>query len=407
MTPTDNADAHLWRSPWFMLFFGGVVLSLAIGIRQSFGLFLSPMSLDLGWGRETFALMIGLQNLIWGATQPIAGGIADRYGAARTVVGGTLLYAAGIYLMAGADSPAMLHLSGGMLIGMGLSGTSFGVVLGAVGRAVPEEKRSMALGIAGAAGSLGQFIMVPTGQAFISAYGWSFALVLLAAMSLLMIPFAAGVAGKSKSHASSAQLSVRDGLGEAFGHRGYWLLIAGFFVCGFHVTFIGTHLPAFLSDQGIDEDTAAMALALVGLFNIVGSLGCGWLGGRYPKKYVLATLYFLRSIVILIFILTPVTPFTALLFGAGIGLLWLATVPLTTGLVATIFGPQYIGMLFGLVFFSHQIGSFLGVWLGGYLYDTTGSYDVVWWTAIALGVLAALLHWPIEERAVDRLAVEA
>jgi predicted MFS family arabinose efflux permease len=391
------------RSVWIMLLCGGLVLTLAIGIRQTFGLFLAPMSLDLGWGRETFALMIAIQNIIWGLTQPIAGGIADRFGAGRTVAGAALLYATGVYLMADASSPASLHLSGGLLVGMGLSGTSFGVVLSAVSRAVSEEKRSMALGLAGAAGSLGQFSMVPMGQAFISTWGWPFALILLASLSLLIIPLAAGVAGRAGGHAIATSQTMAESLREAFAHRGYWLLIAGFFVCGFHVTFIGTHLPAFLTDQGIDESIAAWSLALVGLFNIIGSVGCGWLGGRFPKKYVLATLYFLRTVVIMIFILFPVTPFSALLFAASIGLLWLATVPLTTGLVGTLFGGQHLGLLFGLVFFSHQIGSFLGVWMGGYLFDATGSYDVVWWTAAVLGVIAAVLHWPIAERPVARL----
>jgi predicted MFS family arabinose efflux permease len=407
MTPPSLAKftPPFWRSVWFMLLCGGLVLTLAIGIRQTFGLFLSPMSLDLGWGREIFALMIAIQNLVWGITQPIAGALADRFGAGRTVAASALLYAVGIYLMAQSSSPTSLHLSGGLLIGMGLSGTSFGVVLSAVNRVVAEEKRSLALGLVGAAGSLGQFTMVPLGQAFISTWGWPFALTLLAAISLLVVPLAAGVAGKAPVQSAATSQTARQALREASRHRGYWLLIAGFFVCGFHVTFIGTHLPSFLTDQGIVPAIAAWALSLVGLFNIFGSLGCGWLGGRYPKKYVLATLYALRSVVIMIFILFPVTPFTALLFAACIGLLWLATVPLTTGLVGTLFGPQHLGLLFGMVFFSHQIGSFLGVWLGGYLYDATGSYDVVWWAAVALGLIAAILHWPIEERAVERGAV--
>jgi predicted MFS family arabinose efflux permease len=399
---SDMGNKPFWRSVWFMLLCGGLVLTLAIGVRQTFGLFLAPMSLDLGWGRETFALMIAIQNLVWGLTQPIAGALADRFGAARTVAISALLYVAGIYLMGQAASPTSLHISGGLLIGMGLSGTSFGVVLSAVNRVVAEEKRSLALGLVGAAGSLGQFTMVPMGQAFISAYGWPFALTLLASISMLIIPLAAGVAGKAPVQSAATSQTARESLAEAFQHRGYWLLIGGFFVCGFHVTFIGTHLPAFLTDQGIVASIAALALSLVGLFNIFGSLGCGWLGGKYPKKYVLATLYALRSVVIMIFILFPVTPFTALLFAACIGLLWLATVPLTTGLVGTLFGPQHLGLLFGIVFFSHQIGAFLGVWLGGYLYDATGSYDIVWWAAVALGLLAAILHWPIEERAVVR-----
>ena len=392
------------RSPLAIIVCGGLVLWLSIGTRQSFGLFLSPMTADLGWGREIFALAIAIQNIVWGLAQPIAGGLADRYGAARTIVGGALLYAAGVYLMASSASPVSLYLSGGLLLGLGVSGTSFAVVMGAVGRAVSEEKRSLALGVVGAAGSLGQFVMVPVGQAFIASYGWAVAFTFLAVLSLLMVPLAAGVAGKPAADAAADTQTLREGLSEALRLRSYWYLIGGFFVCGFHVTFIATHLPAYLEDQGLAADWASWTLALVGLFNIFGSLVCGWLGGRYPKKYVLSTLYIMRAVIIAVFLMTPVTPLSALMFGAAIGLMWLATVPLTTGLVATIFGPKYLGMLSGVVFFSHQIGAFLGVWWGGYLYDATGSYDVIWWLAVALGVLAAILHWPIEERLVSRTA---
>jgi len=404
---TDTGIAQKLRSPWVLIVCGGVVLWLAIGFRQSFGLFMSPMTLDLNWGREIFALAIAIQNIVWGLTQPVAGAIADRYGAGRTIVGGAILYAAGIYLMALSSSPTMLYLSGGLVVGIGLSGTSFAVVMGAVGRAVPEERRSMALGIVGAAGSFGQFVMIPVGQAFISEYGWSVAFMILAVLSMIMVPFAAGMAGKTKSEVVVDSQTMRESLAEAFRHRGYWLLIAGFFVCGFHVTFIMTHLPAYLVDQGLEPGWASWSMALIGLFNIFGSLFCGWLGGRYPKKYVLSTLYILRAVVIAIFLLVPMSPTSALMFGAGIGLLWLATVPLTTGLVATIFGPRYLGMLSGMVFFGHQIGAFLGVWWGGYLFDVTGSYDLIWWVAVALGVIAAILHWPIEERLVPRLASAA
>jgi len=403
-TQSAPGAGRLLRSPMMIIFAGGLVLWLSIGTRQSFGLFMTPMTDDLGWGREIFALAIAIQNIVWGITQPIAGALADRWGAGRTIVGGAILYGAGIYLMASSSTPEFLYLSGGLIIGIGLSGTSFAVVMGAVGRAVSEEKRSMALGIVGAAGSLGQFVMVPVGQAFIANYGWSVAFMILGVLSFLMLPLAAGVAGKPATDHGADSQTMRQGLGEALRLRSYWYLIAGFFVCGFHVTFIATHLPSYLRDQGLDQSWAAWALALVGLFNIIGSLGCGWLGGRYPKKYVLSTLYVMRAVIITIFLMVPVTPVTALMFGAGIGLMWLATVPLTTGLVATIFGPKYLGMLSGLVFFSHQIGAFLGVWWGGYLFDTTGSYDVIWWVAVALGVLAAVLHWPIEERLVTRPA---
>lgn len=390
------------RAPLMIMICGGLVLWLSIGTRQSFGLFLTPMTTDLGWGREIFALAIAIQNIVWGLSQPIAGGLADRFGAGKTIVGGGLLYAAGVYLMASSTTPTLFYLSGGLVIGLGLSGTSFAVVMGAVGRAVSEEKRSMALGIVGAAGSLGQFVMVPVGQAFIANYGWAVAFTFLGMLSLLMLPLAAGFGGKPAPPAANDTQTMRQGLAEALRQRSYWYLMAGFFVCGFHVTFIGTHLPAYLEDQNLDPGWGAWALALIGLFNIIGSLSCGWLGGRYPKKHVLSTLYLMRAVIIAIFLMVPVTPVSALMFGGAIGLMWLATVPLTTGLVATIFGPKYLGLLSGLVFFSHQIGAFLGVWWGGYLYDVTGSYDVIWWVAVALGIAAAVLHWPIDERLVTR-----
>jgi predicted MFS family arabinose efflux permease len=385
---------------------GSFIVLLAFGIRSSFGLFLQPMSLDLGWGREVFALALAIQNLLWGVSQPFVGAIADKWGTARTVIGGGLLYALGVYLMSTTSSPPELYFSAGVLVGLALSGTAFGVILAAVGRSVPAERRSVALGITTAIGSLGQFLMPPIGQAFIATYGWSTALVLLALGSFAMVFAAGGVRGRPETSGLDDQ-TIRQALAEAAHHPGFLYLSAGFFVCGWHVAFIAVHLPAYLADGGIATETAAWCLALIGLFNVVGSYTAGVLGGRLSKKYCLSFLYLARSVVILAFIMLPLSVGSALLFSAVIGLLWLSTVPLTSGLVAQIFGPRYMGTLFGIVFFSHQVGSFLGVWLGGYLYDVYGSYDLIWWLSIALGLIAALLHWPIDERAVARLRVPA
>ena len=393
-----------WRTATVVLICGGIVLSLSIGIRQSFGLFLAPMSTDLGWGREVFAFAIAVQNILWGATQPFFGMAADRWGGGRILAVSGAFYVLGLYLMSTTAGVAEFNISAGILIGLALSGTSFAVVLGAVGRAFPPEKRSAALGIASAGGSFGQFVMVPLGQAAIDAYGWSLTFVLLACLAALMVALAAPLAGKPRVavDAGGAQ-SMGEALAEARRHPGFLYLNAGFFVCGFHITFIGTHLPAYLTDLGLSATAASVSLALVGLFNIVGSLACGVAGGRYSKKYLLSGVYLARSVIILAFLLAPASNLSAYLFGAGMGLLWLGTVPLTSALVAQIFGPRYMSTLFGIVFFSHQVGAFLGVWLGGRIYDTTGSYDMVWWIAIALGLLAAALHLPINERPVPRL----
>lgn len=393
-----------WRTATIVLICGGIVLSLSIGIRQSFGLFLAPMSTDLGWGREVFAFAIAVQNILWGATQPFFGMAADRWGGGRILAVSGALYALGLYLMSTTADVAAFNISAGLLIGLALSGTSFAVVLGAVGRAFPPEKRSAALGIASAGGSFGQFIMVPLGQAAIDAYGWSLTFVLLACLAALMVALAVPLAGKPQVAADAGgSQSIGEALAEARRHPGFLYLNAGFFVCGFHITFIGTHLPAYLTDLGLSATAASVSLALVGLFNIIGSLACGAAGGRYSKKYLLSGVYLARSAIILAFLLAPASNLSAYLFGAGMGLLWLGTVPLTSALVAQIFGPRYMSTLFGIVFFSHQVGAFLGVWLGGRIYDTTGSYDTVWWIAIALGLLAAALHLPINERPVPRL----
>jgi predicted MFS family arabinose efflux permease len=381
---------------------GALVLTLAMGIRQTFGLFLSPMSIDLGIGRESFALAMAIQNILWGVAQPVTGMIADKYGAGRVLVVGTAAYVAGLVIMSGATSVWDLQLGGGVLVGLAMSCTSFAVVLGAIGRAVPAEKRSMALGLASAGGSFGQFIMAPVGQGLIAANGWTGALVAMAVVALLMAPLAIVLAGRPASSGSTGTEAISQSLSEALAeagrHGGFWYLTVGFFVCGFQVVFIAVHLPAYLGDIGLSASLGATALALIGFFNIVGTWLCGFLGGRYSKKYVLSGLYTLRSLVIVLFLVGPKTEATVLVFAAAIGLLWLGTVPLTSGLVAQIFGVRYMSTLFGIVFLSHQVGSFLGVWLGGVVFDATGSYDSIWIASVLLGLAAAALHLPIAER---------
>ncbi|WP_299397739.1 MFS transporter [Pelagibius sp.] len=402
VAPTEPRSPF-WRTTLFVIAAGCFLALLSFGLRSSFGLFLDPMSSAFGWGREVFAIAIALQNLLWGLAQPVAGAFADRYGSGRVLTIGALIYAAGLFIMANASTPGMLTLSAGVLVGLGVAGASFAIVLAAFTRRVSPEKRSWALGIGTAAGSAGQFFVVPLGQSFISAYGWSMALTIFGFMALLMVPCAAALTGRPDTRHEAKQ-SIRAALGEAFAHPSYNYLTAGFFVCGFHVAFIQTHLPAYITDMGLPAGLAAWALALVGGGNIIGAYTSGVLGGRFSKKYLLSALYFARAVVIALFILLPISEASVLVFSLAIGLLWLSTVPLTSGLVAQFFGTQHMAMLFGIVFFSHQVGAFLGVWMGGYLFDQTGSYDVVWWISIALGLLAAAVHWPIREQGVARLA---
>ncbi|HSC84914.1 MAG TPA: MFS transporter [Pseudomonas sp.] len=379
-----------------------LILALSLGIRHGFGLFLTPMSSEFGWGREVFAFAIALQNLIWGLAQPITGAIADRYGARRVIAVGGLLYAAGLALMASADSAASLSLSAGLLIGIGLSGTSFSVLLGVVGRAVPVEKRSMGMGIAAAAGSFGQFAMLPGSLGLIGWLGWSAALLALGLLVALIMPLALLVRDQPVSSTGPEQ-SLGEALREACGHSGFWLLALGFFVCGFQVVFIGVHLPAYLVDQHLAAKVGTTVLALVGLFNVFGTYIAGWLGGRMSKPRLLTALYLLRTLVIVAFVYSPLSEWSAYAFGVAMGLLWLSTVPLTNGTVATLFGVRNLSMLGGIVFLFHQLGAFLGGWLGGYLYDHTGSYEVVWQLSILFGLLAAALNWPVREQPVERL----
>ncbi|WP_028240823.1 MFS transporter [Stutzerimonas azotifigens] len=392
----------LSRTSAWVLASAALIMALSLGTRHGFGLFLPPMSAEFGWGREVFAFAIALQNLIWGLTQPFAGAIADRFGAARTVVVGGVLYAAGLGLMALADSPWSLSLSAGLLIGVGLSGTSFSVLLGAVGRAVAPEQRSMAMGIASAAGSFGQFAMLPGTLGLLGWLGWSSALLALGLLVALIVP----LAGLLKDRPVAAQAhdqTLVEALREASVHPGFWLLALGFFVCGFQLIFIGVHLPAYLVDQHLPATVGTTVLALVGLFNIVGTYAAGWLGGRMSKPRLLTAIYLLRGAVITAFVVLPVSTVTAYAFGIAMGLLWLSTVPLTNGTVATLFGVRNLSMLGGIAFLFHQIGAFLGGWLGGYLYDHTGSYDLVWQLSILLSLMAAALNWPVREQPVARL----
>jgi len=389
------------RHSLLLIVLGSLVISLAMGLRHGFGLFMEPMSSDLGWGREVFAFALALQNLLWGLSQPFAGALADRFGAARVVVVGAVLYTIGLLFMGLSESALGMSLSAGLLIGLGLSGCTFSVILGAVGRAVAPEKRSMAMGIVSAEGSFGQFAMLPGTLSLLGWLGWSAALLAMGALAALMVPLGAMIKDRPSARQIS-DLSLRDALDEAAGHRGFWLLCLGFFVCGFQVVFIAVHLPGYLFDQGLAVQVGSTTLALVGLFNIFGTYAAGWLGGIYSKPRILSWIYLTRGAVITAFILLPLSPASAYLFGIAIGLLWLSTVPLTNGIVASVFGVRHLSMLGGIVFLFHQLGSFAGVWLGGMLYDLHGDYDVVWKLAIMLSVVAALLHWFIKEAPVRR-----
>lgn len=394
-----------WRTPLVVLIASGAILTLSLGTRHSFGLYLQPMTFDLGWNRQTFALALAIQNLIYGLGAPFAGMVSDRFGALRALLAGALIYALGVALMAHSTSGWEFSLSAGLLVGIGLSCTGFSVVYGVVGRAFPPERRTVALGIAGAAGSFGQFLMVPYGQFLINRLGWHDALLVCAATLLLIAPLATALVEDRRSQAQDAhQQSIPEALREAFGHGGYLLLCSGYFVCGFQLMFISVHFPAYLVDQRMTPETGMTALALIGLFNIFGTYLWGWLGQRYVKKRVLAALYFLRAVLIAAFISVPVTPLSVFVFSAAIGFLWLGTVPVTGGLIAQIFGVKYLSTLTGIAFLYHQLGSFIGVWIAGYLFDATGSYRLMWLLTIAMGVVAALINLPINDRPLSRPA---
>jgi MFS family permease len=374
-----------------------LILCIGFGVRAGFGLYLQPMSLDRGWGREVFSFAMAIQNLLWGVFGPFAGGIADRYGAARVVAGCGVAYVLGLIFMAYAETPLALHIGSGFLIGLALSGATFAVVLAVVGRSVAPERRSTALGIATAAGSFGQFALLPVTQYLISRFDWQVALFGMAAITTLIIPLSIALAGKPKAPALGGQ-SITGALRQAMNEKGFHLLFWGYFVCGFHIAMLTVHLPAFVIDGGLQAEHGMIALALIGLFNIAGTLSAGYLGGRYSKKYLLSTIYTVRAVLITILIALPLTPLTLYVFACGIGLLWLGTVPLTNGLVGQIFGMRYMAMLASIVFFGHQIGSFFGVWLAGYLYDTTGTYNVAFLASIGLSVFAALINLPVNEK---------
>ncbi len=394
-----------WRTPLFVLFGTVAILLIANGSRQNFGLFLVPISADLGWGRTEFSLAIAIQNIVMGLAAPFVAALGDRWGPIRVMTASAAFYAFGVYMISISGTPEMMTVSAGLLVGIGASGIGFTLPLALIGRVAPERQRSLWLGITTAGGSAGQFVFAPVSQGLISGFGWSDGIVVLSLIIALTVPMSLALrAGSAETLAKPAPQSLGDALAEAGGHRGYWLLVTGFFVCGFQVQFIGTHLPGFLSDTGQAAWLAAWALATVGLFNLAGTLGAGWLGGRFRKKYLLSVLYLLRAGLFLAFIQFPVTETSVLVFSAVLGLLWLSTVPLTSGIVAQIFGPRYMGTLFSIVFLGHQLGSFCGVWLGGVFYDRTGSYDAAWWLAIALGIAAALIHWPIDDKPVARTA---
>lgn len=382
---------------------------LSFGYRSSFGLFVKPITDANGWGREVISMALAIQNLFWGVVAVFAGGLADRFGNVKVVVAGTLLYAAGMLTMAGVESQWVLHSSAGMLVGAGVAGTSFGIVLPALARAVGESRRQMALGLGTAAGSIGQFAVVPLAQHLIDGFGWIVALNVLAvsalAMALLAIPLAP-YSGQAETLSSQKKQTVSQALQEALSHRSFLLLVTGFFVCGFHVAFITAHMPAFLTDQGFDARLGAWSIAIIGLCNVVGAFLSGVWSGRIFKRHLLAGIYIGRAIAITLFMLLPITLPSVLIFSAVMGFLWLATVPPTSGLVAVMFGTRYMALLYGVVFFGHQLGSFSGVWLGGWLYDRSGSYDMVWWLGVVFGLMAAIVHWPIEEKPVLRLATQ-
>jgi MFS family permease len=392
--------------PWLIIICGCIIAAVTFGPRSAMGFFQLPMLAEKGWDRTTFGLAMALQNLFWGLGLPFFGAIADRFGTWRVLALGGLIYAAGLWLMASAETETMLHIGGGVLVGLGVAAGSFSIVLAAFARHTPPEKRSIVFGIGTAAGSAGMFLFAPISQGLITAYGWSDSLVIMGVMMLAIPILAIPLAGSShmaQSATAAVQQTLRNALREAFAHRSYLLLVSGFFVCGFQVAFITAHFPAYIGDLGIDATYAVIALALIGFFNIIGSLAAGVIGQKYSKPKFLAWIYIGRSIAVTAFLLLPQTPASVVIFAIVMGLLWLSTVPPTNALVAIMFGTRHLGLLGGLVFLSHQIGSFLGVWLGGYLYDRFGTYDPVWWLGVALGVFAAIVHWPIQERPVERM----
>ncbi len=408
MTASTSRSLPWYFTPTVLIVAGCLVAIVNFGVRSSFGFFTAPISEAHGWPREIFSFAMAVQNLLWGLATPVAGMLADRYGAARVLMSGAVVYCLGTLVMAFSDAPVIFNIGGGILVGIGVAFSSFGIVMAALGRIVPPEKRSWAFGMATASGSLGQFIFAPLGATLISAYGWHTALVVLAALTMLIVlfalPFLSQNTSASRPQAGEADLTMREAIGIAFGHRSYLLLVSGFFVCGFQLAFITVHMPPYLTEQGISKEFAGLAMGLIGLFNVIGSYAAGVIGGRGEKRVPLSVIYLLRSALITAFVLLPVTPLTTLIFTSTMGLLWLSTVPLTMGLVTVMFGTRYMATLYGFVFVSHQIGSFLGVWLGGRLYDQFRTYDPIWWMGVALGIFAAIVNLPIREQREPRFA---
>ena len=398
-------QTHKILPMWQVLICGAMIVSVAMGIRHGFGLWMQPMTQTMGWGREDFAMAIAVQNISWGLIGVFSGMLADRFGAFRVIIVGALAYALGLLGMAHAATPQWLMVTAGVMVGAAQAGTTFAVVFGVIGRNIPPERRSWAMGVVSAAGSFGQFLMVPTESMLITQWGWQQALVMLSVGVLIILPLSLGLREPSftAGQAPVRSQSILQALREAFGYRSFQLLMAGYFVCGFQVVFIGVHLPSFLKDQGMSPQLASTALALIGLFNIAGTYAAGSLGQVFPKNKILSGIYLARGIIIAIFISLPITPLSVYIFAAAMGLLWLSTVPVTNAVIAQIFGVSHLSMLSGFVFLSHQVGSFLGVWLGGLIYDRTGSYDQVWLITIALSAFAALINLPVRETAITRV----
>jgi MFS family permease len=409
MTSNPAIRRAAWQSIPLVIVCGCLIAMLGFGPRSTLGLFLTPMSSANGWGRDVFALALAIQMLIWGAAQPMVGAVADRFGPVLVLCVGALLYAVGFAWMIYATTPGAMYLSAGVLIGFGLAGSSFTVVIGAFGKLLPPEWRNFSFGLGTAAGSFGQFLFSPVAIALNSVVDWHTTLLIFAGIVLLIIPLALALATPPEAAATqkAAQQSVSEALREALGHGSYVYLVLGFFTCGFQVFFITVHLPAYLVDRGLSADVGALTIAMIGLFNIIGSITAGYLSNRLPKRYILAAIYFLRSVATVIFIFVPATAVTAVIFGSVMGLLWLSTVPPTNALVAIMFGTRWLTMLAGFAFFSHQVGGFLGVWLGGVMFERSGSYDVIWWLSILLGLLSAVINLPIKEIPVVRPATAA
>ncbi|HEV3397575.1 MAG TPA: MFS transporter [Xanthobacteraceae bacterium] len=412
LMPAVSAQRLTWRTPAVIAVCGCLIGMMTFGPRSTLGFFLTPLSQAHGWGRDVFALAIAVQNLLWGLGQPLAGAIADRFGANRVLSVGALLYAAGLAVMAYATNAAVLEISAGLLIGFGLSGCAFTIVLGAFGKLLPENWRSVAFGAGTAAGSFGQFLYSPLAVLLMGVVGWQETLVIFGLSLLMVLPLSLALAtGSGAAPVAAAPArptqSVRQALAEAFGHRSYVLLVLGFFTCGFQLAFVTVHLPSYLIDRGLSNQVGGWTLAIIGIFNIVGSLSAGWLGNRMPKRYILSAIYFARALSIVVFISVPASPLATYLFGAVTGLLWLSTVPPTSALVALMFGTRWLTMLFGFAFFSHQVGGFLGVWLGGLAFERTGSYNSVWWLSVLFGLLSAVINLPIVEKPVARPAAAA